>query len=344
MVCSSDMSTRLGINTAPRPPLAGQQLSLFDEVSFWRPWVQILLESVDLMMSNQQDVVSGWVPLVLEGLRIRYGSNPRTADKVAADAQRLLDYLQARGVEQWSDVTPDMVSHWCWVASVDRSGIYRRTAQSTARNRQWVATAVFDVLSDLGAPVNPADLVGDRIPRLGGAPGSRPLTSEEAGRVREHADSGLVGSRRSLLVVFSFAGGTATEVARVRMGDINLQAATVTFAGLASRVNPLDNWGVSRIARFVRNRPPVPSDHLICVTGRVRPERAAHSVTVRLRHVLRDAGLSGREGVSARSIRLTTARQLLDSNGIEAAARFLGSPSLDNTAASLGHQWRKDGR
>ena len=128
------------------------------------------------------------------------------------------------------------------------------------------------------------------------------------------------------------------------MADVHLDQATVTFRGPSSRVNPLDEWAVSRVARFVRNRPPIPSDHPICVTGRVRPERAAHSVTVRLRDVLRDAGLSRREGVSARSIRLTTARQVLETLGIEAATRFLGSPSLDNTAQALGHNWRSDGR
>ena len=33
-------------------------------------------------MSDDRDLLSGWVPLVLEGLRLRYASNPRTADKV----------------------------------------------------------------------------------------------------------------------------------------------------------------------------------------------------------------------------------------------------------------------
>ena len=112
---------------------------------------------------------------------------------------------------------------------------YRRTAQSTARNRQWIATSVFDMLSDLGAPVDTQVLVGDRIPHRGGAPGARPLTSEEADRVKEFADAVLVGSRRALLVVFSFAGGTATEVAAMRMGDVNLETATVCSQGIAQR-------------------------------------------------------------------------------------------------------------
>ena len=38
--------------------------------------------------------------------------------------------------------------------------------------------------------------------------------------------------------------------------------------------------------------------------------------------------------------RLTAARQVLERDGIEAAARFLGSPSLDHTAEALAHDWR----
>ena len=52
---------------------------------------------------------------------------------------------------------------------------------------------------------------------------------------------------------------------------------------------------------------------------------------------------NGVPGVSARSIRLTTAREVLRTDGIEAAARFLGSPSLDSTAAALNHDWGRRG-
>lgn len=324
-------------------PSPGVQLRLFDD-RWLPPRVRLWLLAWGLQMSSDRRPLVEWIPLVLEGLRIRYASNARTADKVVAETGRLLTYLQGRGVEQWSEVTPEMVSHWCWVARTDRLGQFRRTSHSTARNRQWIATAAFEVLCDLGVPIDTRAVVGERIPYLGGMARKRPLTGEEAGRVREFADFGLVGSRRSLLVAFSFAGGTAAEVAAVRMGDVNLEKATVAFRGTYPRWNPLDEWAVSRVARFVRNRPPIASDHPICVTARIKPERAAHSVTVRLRDVLRDAGLSGREGVSAQSIRLTTARQLLQTSGIEAAARFLGSPSLDDTARALGHQWRTDGR
>ena len=82
---------------------------------------------------------------------------------------------------------------------------------------------------------------------------------------------------------------------------------------------------------------------MVCVSARTSSSRAAHAVTVRLGQVLRDAGIAGRPGVTARSIRLTTANRILQTDGIEAAARFLGSPSLDSTADALGYQWGSGG-
>ena len=58
-------------------------------------------------------------------------------------------------------------------------------------------------------------------------------------------------------------------------------------------------------------------DQPLCVTAGLPVERATHSVTVRLRKVLIDAGLAGRPGVTANSIRLT---------GALAVARERGPP------------------
>ena len=290
-------------------------------------------------MTGEQ-ALSWWGPLVVEAVRARYAGNARTAEKAAAEARRLFRYLQARGVESWDDVTAGLVLDWCWAARRGRSGVHRGTAQSTARNRQWAALAAFGEAARLGAPIDASALVGARIARPGPAVSARPLTDAEAERVRVYADAGLVASRRSLLVAFSYAGGTAAEVAGVRRRDVDADAGTVVFTAGGSRVAVLDAWGVETVRRFLRNHPAVAGGDLLCVTAGSDVSRGAHSVTVRLGQVLDDAGLSGRPGVTARSIRLTGARRVLEADGIEAAARFLGSPSLDSTAAALGYRWR----
>ena len=287
------------------------------------------------------DSLRGWQGLVAERLGARFSSNSRTARKVLSEAGLLFGYLEARGVKRWSEVTAELVAEWCWAARPDRWGAPRRPAPPTAANRQWGALCVFEEAAALGAPVGPSALVGERIKRKGAGTPARPLACDEAALVEARADRGLVASRRSLLVAASFAGATATEIAGLRMGDVDVEASTIAFRGPHARTNPLGGWAEEAFARFVRNNPPIAGDALLCVSGRTDEASAAHSVTARLAEVLRDAGIAGREGVSARSIRLTTARLVLDAEGIEAAARFLGSPSLDTTAAALGHSWQR---
>lgn len=259
-----------------------------------------------LVMTNDQSL-SRWEPLVLEALRCRYRSNLRTADKVEAEARRLLRYLQARGAVGWGEVTSELVSEWCWASRLNRSGVHQRTSPATARNRQWAATAVFTEAAGLGAPIDPTALIGSRIERIPETASTRPLTAAEAMRVRDFADAGLIASRRSLLVAFAFAGGTATEIAGLRMENVDTTKRTVTFAGNAARVNHLDGWGLSTVEKFLRANPSLAPWSRLCVTEQPSTAQAAHSVTVRLGHVLRDAGLAQRQGVTARSIRLATA-------------------------------------
>lgn len=283
--------------------------------------------------------LAGWVELVIEAVRERY-PNERTATKVAREAERLFRFLMAHGAETWSDLKPEQVRQWLWAARAARSGRWKRAAQSTARNRQWAARAAFEEALRLGAPICPASLIGVPIPRQSPADTCRPLTDEEAHLVREHTVTGLLFGY-SLLVALSFAGGTATEVAGVRRCDVDLDIETVAFDGASARVNPLGAWPAEVIGLWLNNRPTSPApDDLLCVREHLSTNQAAHSVTVRLRRVLHDAGLGGRPGVSARSLRLTTAKKALERDGIEAAARFLGNVSLDTTAASLGYGWR----
>ena len=93
------------------------------------------------------------------------------------------------------------------------------------------------------------------------------------------ADAGHVASRRSLLVAFSFAGGSATEVAAVRSKDVDTASGTVTFSGATARDGLLDGWGVETVERYFRNNPPVGADDLLCVKPSTK-SRTGCSVSV----------------------------------------------------------------
>ena len=306
-----------------------------------RRWSSLLSDAEREVPVSSEVSLAAWADLGVEALRERYSRNGRTAATMAADAQRLFRYLQATGARELGDVTCDRVLAWCWAARPDRRGQLRAVSAATARQRQWTAFVCFEELARLGAAIEPELLVGQRIPRPAAQVSARPLTGGEADLARRHADTPLVTSRRPLLLAAAFGGGTATEIAALRLRDLDLGAGTVTFSGDAARTNPLDSWSVAAIQRWLHNQPQTPdTDAPLCVTSGMDLFRGAQSVSVRLGHVLREAGLTGHPGVTARSIRLTPARAILDSDGIEAAARFLGAVSLDTTAAALGHSWR----
>ena len=279
-----------------------------------------------------------WKPLVMDALRVKHSGNEMTVAKLQAEAARLFAYWNAVGIDTVGDLVGEVTVEWCWKPRYNKQTKLGEVSPATARNRQWAAQEVLNMFVRLGADINPAELIGERVARPRVYVSTRPLTDEEDRLVRRRAESNLARSRIGMLVGLSYCGGTATELAALRRCDIDVAERTVSFGGVSGRVNPLDGWTVEMTRRFFANCT-VGVGELLCVSESTGVVRGAQSVTVRLGKVLREAGLAGRPGVSARSIRLTTGRRVLDVDGIEAAARFLGSSSLDSTAAALGHRW-----
>ena len=269
-------------------------------------------------------------------------ANPATRRKLTTLTGWLFRYLAASGAERWADVTAEMTQGWC-SAAAKRRGRWAAPAASTVRNRQWALTVVCDALEAAGAEVDPALRPG-REQRPGTPRRSRPLTGPELDLVRAYADRGLVGSRRSAMVALAEAGASPAEIASVRACDVDLAAETVRLNPDRARVNPLTGWGAEAIRRvLVVNGIDPADDARLCVTGTAGADRAAQSVATRLCDVIRDAGLAEADAVTAGSIRLTAAAEVLARAGIEAAARFLGARSLDAAAAALGHGWDHTG-
>ncbi|WP_420443079.1 hypothetical protein [Candidatus Poriferisodalis sp.] len=291
---------------------------------------------------NDEDRLELWAPVLLEALHGLYGANPTTAKKIVADAQRFIRFLIARGVEYWWQVTPELVDEFLWAARPDRNGRHRSVSAATARNRRWTVKGSLETTVSLGVNLDVAALLGDPIGSTPPKESARPLTEVEAQTVRDFADAGLWTSERPVLAGLAFAGGTPREIAAVTGADVDIDNATVRFSGSSERTNPVDEWSLVEIASHLRSNPHKTQPGTpLCVTASLPHGRATHSVTVRLRNILIDADLAGRPGIKAGSIRLTAAAAIAASDGIFAAARFLGNKSLDRTVAALG--WNSHG-
>lgn len=284
-----------------------------------------------------EPVITRVIDLVAE----RYCANVRTAAKLTGEADRLFRYLRTAGIERWEDVTSEVVLSWCWAARQTPGGNHARPSVSTARNRQWAAMAVFEAAETLGLVPDGRRLVGERIPRSTDFVPVRPLTDDEAKRVRGFADRGQLFSRRAVIVALAFAGATSGEIGAVHRSDVDLQAGTVR---IGERENPVCEWGQQMIGTFLQIQPGISGNGLLAVGQQIEADRRAHAVTVRLGKVISDAGLKGTAGVSARSVRLYTAKQILDRLGLEGAAWFLGSDSLTSVVKALGYDWKQVGR
>ena len=302
----------------------------------------MVLAAGRLLVSDDRSLTA-WQPVGVEAVRQRYGSNEQTCDFMVGNVVRLFRFLNAHGVHDCEDVTNELVNKWCWAGRFDRHGQIRPVRQTTARHREWAAFVCFSELALLGCPVDPVALIGERIPPSPPSVCARPLDTEEEHLAKTHADTGIIGSRRSLLFGLSLCGGSLQEVASVRARDINMEAATVIFRD-APRSNPLDEWSAEIVHRWWMCLPEKPNpDELVCVKSGATVASGAKTVGVRLGNILTEAGIRNRPGVSAGSIRLTGALHVFDTHGIEAAARFLGAMSLDRTAEALRHCWREDG-
>ena len=295
-----------------------------------------ILDDVGRLLMAGRVSLGAALEVALRHIELVHAANGMTRSKYRREANKFFTLERLNGAEFLDELRPAIVEDYIWEATRHRGAVVD-VKSTTASNRQTILRVVFDHLRELGLWTGP-DLLGAPIKRQRGE-ASRPLTTEELARLRVFAENGLRVTGRSALLALAEGGASAEEIARVRREDLNLSQGLVRLRGRAERVNPLSEWGVARLASYVELLHQSDGAPL-CVNAVLPLDRAAHSVTVRLRQILVDAGLGRRPSVTARSIRLGAARQILDTEGLEAAARFLGDVSLDITAASLQYEWR----
>lgn len=286
--------------------------------------------------------IDSWTEILLTQVYARFSANRDTAHKAAKEARVLLRVLRKSGDGTFSSVTPEMVQKWFWRARVGSDRTNRRASAETARNRRWAAKTLLESARLMGLGIDPVELLGPPIAKIESDKSSRPLTGDEARAVRGHADASFARSKMPAIVALGFAGADAAETAAVTPSDIDLDEGWVQLSGPAARRNRLPEWSRETLRVHLLNSKsaPVPNEPL-CVGEHLVPERAKHSVTVRLYQIIAKAGLKGIDGVTGTSIRLTTAHEIATEQGIDAAADFLGNESLDRTAAAL--RWRETG-
>lgn len=284
------------------------------------------------MKSDEQLELQKLVDVLPSVLSVRYSSDGGTSAKCIKIARQFFAVLNHFGVEHLSDITPEHLDDFYWMPSKRHS--YQEPSSATAANRQWAVRAIFAVLREMGL-WSGGDISGDTIAREYGR-SSRPATMEELRQIQVASHNVLIPNGDELLVALALCGGSASEIAAVCAEDIDLVSHMIRFSGISQRLNQIDEWSFDVLKEATTK---IPETIPMVVRPGLTSDRAAHSVTVRLNRLITLAGFSTKDELTAASIRLGAARALLETDGLETAATFLGNQSLDATARALRYEW-----
>ncbi|MCY3631081.1 MAG: hypothetical protein OXH29_00215 [bacterium] len=316
--------------------------------------IRTAFEAAELLSLNERSLEK-WFSVVSERLNARNARKSKglSAKRLEKEANLMLRYFSASGVKDCDEVTPKIATAFFHSAWPDHLGNMRRPGLDRMESRQKVARAVFEEAIALGASIDPAVLVVSQDPDLlveGQVDGKsvrragRPMRRDQAGIFRQVIDITYRGTGIAVSSALMMSGVTATETAKVRKCDIDLQARTVRIRGKAARVNPLSTWAANAIRLYLENHPALDDDALLCVKRvfYARPRQSPDNgyVYLLVKYALREAGFDSSTGITPDSLRFGTARQVLETSGIAAAARFLGYTSLDRTARTLEYKWK----
>ena len=261
---------------------------------------------------------------------------------------REIDLFVARavleGVDSVSGVTAELVAAFCGEAVQGRDGSWRTPAASTRRTRRAAIRWLFRWLRHEGICV--ADPTIDVKVSEDAVAGPRPLTDVEVAECRLMSDRTLSQTRLPACWALAEATLTTGEMSRLVVGDVDLVSGTLDTPGLSrgpvARTVPLTDWGAEALARRVEELVRGGGDASTPVVYRSGRSLNGGGATAgqAINRILTYAGLSNDPSATAKSVIAWRARKAFEQSGrIEAAARLIGSSSLDATARLIGLDW-----
>ncbi len=261
---------------------------------------------------------------------------------------REIDLFVARavleGVDSVSGVTAELVAAFCGEAVQGRDGSWRTPAASTRRTRRAAIRWLFRWLRHEGICV--ADPTIDVKVSEEAVAGPRPLTDVEVAECRLMSDRTLSQTRLPACWALAEATLTTGEMSRLVVGDVDLVSGTLDTPGLSrgpvARTVPLTDWGAAALARRVEELVGGGGDASTPVVYRSGRSLNGGGATAgqAINRILTYAGLSNDPSATAKSVIAWRARKAFEQSGrIEAAARLIGSSSLDATARLIGLDW-----
>ncbi|PND54287.1 integrase [Mycobacterium sp. ENV421] len=272
----------------------------------------------------------------------------QTLDKFGLLNRRFTQFAAAHDVTTLAAVDRTLVTKFVAAKGRTRHGVVSDAAVATMHNRRAALRAFFRTARRLRLTLDDPTVDIDVPARQ--SSGRRPLNEDEAALVRLFSER-ATPTRHAATAALLLAGAHASELGHITAADLDPPASTVWVHG-SSKHHPrtlrVDRWSMrvltERAAHLPRPLPsPTPSP-VLCTGAAGSDAHKQARVCVTVREILTRAGLSDDAGVRPASLTAYAAHRAFDSTGrIEHAARLIGSPSLDTTAALIGYSWQDTG-
>lgn len=309
------------------------------------------------MITAQLTLALPWRPAMVEGSLITAvdtvvaawtvdgAMSPQTLDKFALLARRFTRFAAAHDVTTLAGADTQLVTKFVAAKGRSRHGTVGAAAVATMHNRRAALRAFFRTARRLGLtlddPTTDIDLPDREATTV------RPLHDDEAALVRLFAEH-ATPTRHAATTALLLAGAHTSELGHIRITDIDTTNHTVWAHG-STKHRPrqliLDTWAQRVLTQRITHLSEQGGnpETIVCTGSEGSDAQRQARVCVTVRDVLTRAGLSTTPGIKPSSLTAHAARRAFDDSGrIEAAARLLGSGSLDGVATLIGYQWRQD--
>ncbi|MGI8775027.1 MAG: hypothetical protein ACR2KQ_08455 [Actinomycetota bacterium] len=229
-------------------------------------------------------------------------------------------------------------------ASIMSVGGKRRPAVATMHLRRSAVRLYFRTTRALG--VTSFDPTLDLALPARSALALRALTDDEVALCRSSALGDLSATARVAAWALAEASARSSEIAKARVGDLDLEAGGVRLAGSAkveARVGLLTPWGREQLRRRVRVLGDDPDTRLV-YRAQGDAISAQASVCNAISELMRRAGLGDEPDLKPASVAAWVGTRVYeDTHDIGEVARRLGMRSLDRAALLIGYDFTASG-
>lgn len=267
---------------------------------------------------------------------------PQSRERIAHDMTLFVGRLKMLGVDDLRDVTQRHVIDFMDEAVRVEESIFRDPALGTKHFRRAAVRLLFKTARALGLCDLDPTLDVD-LPRKTER-AARPLVDEEvlAGELASLWSLDL--TRLSAAWALGEATAVSSEIATVRITDVDVAGRRVWLAGPAKRTprwGPLTEWGAEALRRRIEALGADNPDPRLVFRGDDKGKSGQSAVCSALHEVLVLAGLHRDPDVRPMSLSVWAGVKEFERTGqIEKAARVLGLTSLDRAARAIGWGWQ----